>query len=411
MSHAKSKFSPGSPDAPTPFGSYSLVGMVAKGGMAEVYRAVHPEARRMIAIKCMRTRLAREQRFVDMFIREGRLALLLEHEHIVRALEIGRHEGRYFITMEYLSGRDLTQVLRRCQQTGKRIPLPHALYIASCVSRGLHYAHQRTDEQGNLLNLVNRDVSPSNVRLGYDGGVWLLDFGIAQGMMKYTSEIGILKGKFSYMSPEQIRGMRVDSRTDIFSTGIFFNDTATTEKLFRGDSEFDLMENVRSVDIAPPSRFNRRVKPGVDAVVLRALAREPEDRFQSAADFADALDAQLADYDFRPQELQSYLRQLFAVEYERERAALSAALERVLGPAVPPAAVASRTPTPAPTRPAPAPPPPAPSEEPLPPAPVDLTPPAPTPAPAPDEHRLLIWLLLGAAVAIACAALIILHLG
>ena len=326
------KLSSGSPENPFPFGKYYLLGLIARGGMAEVYRAITPtEKDHLTAIKCMRPQLAKETRFVEMFIREGKLALLLEHENIVRTLEIGRSEGRYFITMEYIAGRDLTQLLRRCQEVSQRIPVPHAMYIASKTCRGLHYAHQRCDAEGRLLNIVNRDVSPSNVRLSYDGEVKMLDFGIAQAMLKFTSEIGILKGKFSYMSPEQIRGMPVDARTDIFSTGILLHEMLTTEKLFRGDSEFDLMEKVRSADVPPPSKFNRRVKADLDAIVLKALAREPLDRFQTCEDFADALDALLVSYGFKQEELRDFLRQMFSAEYQRENAELDQCLNAELG--------------------------------------------------------------------------------
>ena len=222
---SSTKLQPGSPQDPTPFGKYLLMGMIARGGMAEVYRAKARNAQtgmgdRVLAIKCMRPQLAKESRFVEMFIREGKLAVLLDNDSIVRTYEIGRIEGRYFIAMEYIGGKDLTQILRRCQESNQRIPVPHACYIAARMSEGLHYAHTRTDAEGRPLNIVNRDVSPSNVRLSYDGDVKLLDFGIAQALVKFTSEIGILKGKFSYMSPEQIRGMPLDARTDVFSTGI-----------------------------------------------------------------------------------------------------------------------------------------------------------------------------------------------
>src|SRR6476469_8413030 len=261
---SSSKLQPGSPDDPTVFGKYLLMGLIARGGMAEVYRAKTRQGAlhdRLLAIKCMRPQLAKESRFVEMFIREGKLAVLLDNDSIVRTFEIGRIEGRYFIAMEYIGGKDLTQILRRCQESNQRIPVPHACYIAAKMSDGLHYAHTRTDADGRPLNIVNRDVSPSNVRVSYDGEVKLLDFGIAQALLKFTSEIGVLQGKFSYMSPEQIRGMPVDARTDVFSTGIILHEMLTTEKLFRGDPEFARMEKVRKAEVTTPSNFNRRVTP------------------------------------------------------------------------------------------------------------------------------------------------------
>jgi serine/threonine protein kinase len=220
--------------------------------------------------------------------------------------------------MEYVAGRDLTQVLRRCQETQQRIPVPHAVFNAARIAEGLHFAHTLSGPDGRPLSIVNRDVSPSNVRMSYDGDVKLLDFGIAQALMKFTSEIGILKGKFSYMSPEQIRGMPLDARTDVFSAGIILHEMLTTEKLFRGDTEFALMEKVRKAEVPPPSGFNRRVTPELDAISLRAVARDVADRYQNAAQLAADLDALIAGYRFDPKELRQLMRQLFRKEYAKE---------------------------------------------------------------------------------------------
>jgi serine/threonine protein kinase len=220
--------------------------------------------------------------------------------------------------MEYIGGKDLTQILRRCQESNQRIPVPHACYITARMGEGLHYAHTRSDAEGRPLNIVNRDVSPSNVRISYDGEVKLLDFGIAQAMLKFTSEIGVLKGKFSYMSPEQIRGMPVDARTDVFSTGIILHEMLTTEKLFRGDTEFALMEKVRKAEVPPPSKFNRRVPEALDRIVLRALARDLPDRYQSAKELANDLEAFMAQYRFQTSEMQEFMRNLFRADYQKE---------------------------------------------------------------------------------------------
>jgi serine/threonine protein kinase len=313
------KLSPGAPNEPVPFGKFYLLGLIARGGMAEVYRArMQQGPKQLLAVKVMRPQLAREARFIDMFHREGKLAMMLRNRCIVETVEIGQSEGRHYITMEYIGGRDLTQVLRRCQETQQRIPVPHAVYIAARIAEGLHFAHNLAGPDGRPLSIVNRDVSPSNVRLSYDGDVKLLDFGIAQALMKFTSEIGILKGKFSYMSPEQIRGMPLDARTDVFSAGIILHEMLTTEKLFRGDTEFALMEKVRKAEVPPPSNFNRRVTPELDAISLKALARDVADRYQSAAQLAADLDALIAGYRFDPKELRQFMRQLFRKEYAKE---------------------------------------------------------------------------------------------
>src|SRR5258706_7839003 len=163
--------------------------------------------------------------------------------------------------------------------------------------------------------------------MSYDGDVKLLDFGIAQALMKFTSEIGILKGKFSYMSPEQIRGMPLDARTDVFSAGIILHEMLTTEKLFRGDTEFALMEKVRKADVPPPSGFNRRVTPELDAITLKALARDVADRYQSATQLANDLDQLIEGYRFDPKELRQFMRQMFRKEYARELEDNQSALE------------------------------------------------------------------------------------
>jgi serine/threonine protein kinase len=393
------KMQPGSPADPVPFGKYNLLGLIARGGMAEVYRARYKDEdppKHLLAIKVMRPQLAREARFVDMFNREGQLAMLLRNRCIVETMEIGRIEGRHYIAMEYIGGRDLTQVLRRCQESNQRIPVPHAVYIAARIAEGLAFAHALTDAEGRPLNIVNRDVSPSNVRLSYDGDVKLLDFGIAQALMKFTSEIGILKGKFSYMSPEQIRGMPLDARTDVFSTGIILHEMLTTEKLFRGDTEFALMEKVRKAEVPPPSNFNRRVTPELDAIVFKALARDVADRYQSAAELARELDGLIEGYRFDPKELRQFMRQMFRKEYAKELEETQQALDNRTGAhaavpdrAAPPDSTGPFSTTAPATEPAPrakvptAPPPKAP-------APVQPVAPSPPPtaggeAPAPDD--------------------------
>ncbi len=361
------KLDPGSAADPTPFGRYLLLGMIARGGMAEVYRAKEREAGgvdslgtrssadALYAVKCMRPQLAKEARFVDMFVREGKLAMMLDHSSIVRTVEIDRVDQHHFIAMEYIGGKDLTQVLRRCQETNQRIPVPHACFIAARMCEGLQFAHTLADQEGRPLNIVNRDVSPSNVRISYDGEVKLLDFGIAQAMLKITSEIGVLKGKFSYMSPEQIRGMPVDARTDVFSTGIILHEMLTTEKLFRSDTEFALMEKVRKAEVPPPSKYNRRVPEALDKIVLKALARDLPDRYQSAAEFGADLDAFGLQYKLKSTEMQELVRGLFRADYQKEAeevaACRAASLDRELELSVEPGDVVGVDPVRTPPRP------------------------------------------------------------
>ncbi len=333
MGQDSDKLESGSLSNPRAFGKYYLLGLIARGGMAEVYRArpIDPDDARLLAIKVMRPQLAVEARFVDMFNREGKLAMMLDSRAIVKTLEIGLIGEQHYIAMEYISGRDMNHVLRRCQEQSQRIPVPHAVHIAARIAEGLDVAHRLTEPDGRPLNLVNRDVSPSNVRISYEGDVKLLDFGIAQALMSFTSEIGVLKGKFSYMSPEQIRGMPLDARSDIFSLGIILHELLTMRKLFRGESEFALMEKVRSAQVEPPSAVNKRVSPELDRVVMRALARDLNDRYQSAGELRADLEQVVASYHFERRELEDFVRRLFRPEWLREQEHAALALRSLPG--------------------------------------------------------------------------------
>ncbi len=311
---------PGSPEAPTPFGPYWVVGLVARGGMAEVYRGVKVDDGRnnLVAIKVMRSSISKVPKYVDMFITEGKIGKLLEHPCIVRTIDVGRADSRYFISLEYISGKDLTHVLRTLQRQDQRLSIPAAIYISLAVARGLHHAHEVKDEDGRNMNIVNRDVSPSNIRVSFDGEVKLLDFGIAKTKAKFTSEIGTLKGKFSYMSPEQIRGLPLDRRTDIFSLGIVLHEMLTLERLFKGESDTILMNQVLSAPIVPPSKLNPRVPKELDDIVMKALARERDERYATAEEMAKDLEGLLGDYYFEAGELAQLMRHLFPEDFRTE---------------------------------------------------------------------------------------------
>jgi serine/threonine protein kinase len=327
-SRKEKRFNSGSPEEPVRFGKYDLMGRIARGGMAEIYRAkaATTPASQLLAVKCMRLHLAKENRFVEMFIREGKLAMMLQHDGIVRTFDVGSVDGRYFITMEHINGKDLNGVLRRCQEIGRRVPVPHAIFIALNVCHALHYAHRLRNARGEQLSIVNRDVSPSNIRISYEGNVKLLDFGIAQALLQVSSEIGILKGKFSYMSPEQVRGLPLDHRTDIFSTGIVLHEMLTCERLFRDESEFVLMEKVRRAEVKAPSTFNKRVPAELDRIVMKALSREASARFPDCASMAAELEDLLTGYQFSPAELGEFVRGIFPNDYRKDQQVEAACL-------------------------------------------------------------------------------------
>lgn len=309
------------------FGKYLLIGRIGKGGMAEIFLARPRAQKRLVAIKVVLNHLLKEKQYVDMFVLEGKLGVLLNHDCIVKTYEIGIIQGRHFICMEHISGVDLSLLLKRVRNNPSlRFPIPHALYIGTRICEGLHYAHELKDSSGASLNVVNRDVSPSNIRLSFEGEVKLLDFGIAKAASGLSSEIGVLKGKVSHMSPEQVRGLPLDRRSDVFSTGIVLHEILTQEKLFRGSSDFQLMDLVRKAEVHPPSLINPRVPPEVDALVLKALQKTPEDRFQSAEEMAIALREILAHYSFNKTELKEFVRDICREEWNHEQQIIASAL-------------------------------------------------------------------------------------
>ena len=311
------------------FGKYLLLDRIGKGGMAEVFLARLRGQKRLVAIKVIRDKLARDKQYLEMFMREGNLAVQLNHDAIVKTFEIGRIQGRHFICMEYISGVDLSHLLRTVRSlTNRRLPVPHALHVVLRICEGLHYAHELKSADNASLNVVNRDVSPSNIRLSFDGDVKLLDFGIAKATSVLSSEIGVLKGKFAYMSPEQVRGLPLDRRSDVFACGIVLHEMLTQEKLFRGDSDFQLMDQVRRAEVRPPSAINPRVSPEVDAVVLRALQKNLEDRFQTAEELASVLRGLLTQYNFQKVELRELVRDVCHRDWLREQKKMEAFLNR-----------------------------------------------------------------------------------
>ncbi len=318
------------PAQPVDFGKYLLIGALGKGGMAQVYLARPRAQHRLVAIKVIRQSLVKQKQYVDMFMLEGKLANQLNHESIVKTYELGRIQGRHFICMEYISGVDLSYLLKQLRGSeGRRLPVPHALYVALRAAEGLHCAHELRDPvTGSLLNLVNRDVSPSNIRISFDGDVKLLDFGIAKATSGLSSEIGVLKGKVTHMSPEQVRGLPIDRRSDVFSLGVVLHEMLTQEKLFRGESEFQLMDMVRRAEVRPPSAVNPRVPADVDAIVLRALQKDPRDRYQTAEELAVPLREVLARYNFNKSELRDLLREICHEEWKKAQQLVEEGLRR-----------------------------------------------------------------------------------
>jgi serine/threonine-protein kinase len=275
-------------------GNYVLLERIGEGGMAEVFTAkttatlgVH----RVLALKRLLPNLATNRRFVTMFVDEARIAVDLVHDNIVQIYELGVSKGQHYIAMEYVPGCDLADLLDDLAREDRVLPVPHATYIATCVGAALEYAHGRSDDKGESLGIVHRDISPQNVLISYDGAVKVADFGIALAKHRVHHTVGLrLKGKIVYMSPEQAWGGELDERSDIFSLGSVLYRMLTGRLAFNAPRDLDALAMVRSAKITPPRAIRPEIPPQLERIVQRAMARNPGDRFQGAGEMVDALE-------------------------------------------------------------------------------------------------------------------------
>ncbi|HEV3032441.1 MAG TPA: serine/threonine-protein kinase, partial [Polyangia bacterium] len=280
---------------PILFGKYYLLERINVGGMAEVFKAKTfgvEGFERLLAVKRILPNIAEDEEFIAMFIDEAKIAVQLQHANIAQIFDLGKVDDSYFIALEHVHGKDLRSIFDRLRGKGEVMPIQQACHVIMQVCEGLDYAHNKRDAQGRELHLVHRDISPQNVLIGYEGEVKLIDFGIAKAAGKASkTQAGILKGKFGYMSPEQVRGLPIDRRSDIFSMGIVMYELLTNERLFVGESDFSTLEKVRNVEILPPSTYNRKIPDELERIVLKALAKDVDDRYQNAIDLHDELQA------------------------------------------------------------------------------------------------------------------------
>ena len=310
---------------PVLFGKYLLLDRINIGGMAEVWRGKTFGAggfERLVAIKRILPNIAEDEEFITMFIDEAKISVQLTHANIGQIYELGAINNSYFIAMEYIPGKDMRAIFERCRKKGEPAPIPLSCYVVSKLCEGLDYAHRKKDGMGRDMNIVHRDVSPQNVLVSYEGEVKVIDFGIAKAAGKATkTQAGILKGKFGYMSPEQIRGLPLDRRSDVFAIGVCLYEMLTGERLFVGDSDFSVLEKVRKAEVTPPSTYNRRVPEQLEKIVLRALARDVDTRYQYANELADDLQRFLITSEsiFSRKDLMQYMKSTFAEEVEREK--------------------------------------------------------------------------------------------
>ncbi len=311
---------------PVKFGKYLLLERVNVGGMAEVFKAKTfgvAGFERILAIKRILPSLVEDDEFIRMFIDEARIAVQLNHANIVQIYELGKHGDHYYIAMEYLPSRDLRGILDRLRAGGQLMPIAQAAFVTSKVCEGLDYAHRRRDPSGEPMNIIHRDVSPQNILITYEGDIKVIDFGIAKAANRASkTQAGVLKGKFGYMSPEQVRGLPIDRRSDIFAVGVLLYEMLTGERLFIGESDFSTLERVRNAEVVPPTTFNKKITPELEQIVLKALAREAEDRYQWASDLAEDLQSFLIEDRsiYNPKRLGLYMKDIYAGEIAAERA-------------------------------------------------------------------------------------------
>lgn len=265
---------------------YRVIDRLASGGMAEVFIAESAGIegfKKKVAIKRVLPHLSEKKRFIAMFLDEARLSAHLSHSNVVQVFDIGVGDNTYFIVMEYVNGADLKQVIKSVVDHGRRFPIEAALFVCAKMCEGLAYAHECRGEQGELLDVVHRDISPPNVLVSEHGEIKIVDFGLAKASTQLEkSEAGIIKGKFSYLSPEAAHGQEVDARADIFAVGIILWELLAGRRLFQGKSDYETVKQVQAAKIPPISQLHPEADAALESILARALARERERRYASA---------------------------------------------------------------------------------------------------------------------------------
>ncbi|HUQ06256.1 MAG TPA: protein kinase [Kofleriaceae bacterium] len=296
---------------------YQILGHLATGGMAELYlaRAVGIAGfERYVVLKRIMAEHSRNHRFVTMFLDEARLAAQLHHPNIAQVYDIGRVSDSYFFTLEYVHGENCRDLLQRVAALKRQIPIEHTLTIIAGAAAGLHYAHEKRGIDRQPLGIVHRDVSPSNLMVSYEGAIKLVDFGIAKAAHRMTeTRSGAVKGKVAYMSPEQCTGAPLDRRSDIFSLGIVLYEMATMTRLFKFPTDFETMTHIVNKEVPPPSSRRPEISRELEAIILRCLAKKPEDRFQSGEELLEAIEDLAASQrlSLSAMTLGRYIRELF----------------------------------------------------------------------------------------------------
>ena len=317
---------------PRKFGKYTLLRRLAVGGMAEIFLSLHRSIsgfEKLLVIKRILPNLTQDEEFLRMFLDEARIAATLNHPNIAQIYDVGSVNDQYFIAMEYVHGEDLRSIVRGMKRKDvPAFPLEHALQIIVGVCAGLEYAHSRTDLRGNPLEIVHRDISPQNVLVTFTGDIKVVDFGIARAKMAGVDpdpEQGQLKGKVPYMSPEQGRGKPLDRRSDIFSVGIILFELTVGRRLFRGSTEFNTLRMIVEDDYPRPSQFRADYPPDLETIVMRALARDRDERYQSTRELQADLEEFIRHHRIASStlNLSKFLEEIFEEKLATQREALA----------------------------------------------------------------------------------------
>ncbi|HEX7664433.1 MAG TPA: serine/threonine-protein kinase, partial [Polyangiaceae bacterium] len=286
---------------PKRFGKYTLLRKLAQGGMAELFLALQKSVagfEKLIVIKRILPAMNADRAFIDMLLHEARIAATLSHPNIVQIFDVGQVDGTYFIAMEHVHGEDIRSMVRQMKKKGyPTFPREHALGIIMGMCAGLAYAHEKTDLDGTPLGIVHRDISPQNVVVTFSGDIKIVDFGIAKSDNKGIEQTksGKLKGKVPYMSPEQARGDQIDHRSDIFATGVMLFELTTGRRLFKGASEYETLKLICDRDYPRPSQVLANYPPALERIVMRALEKDRDERYQSAREMQQDLETFIRD--------------------------------------------------------------------------------------------------------------------
>ena len=313
---------------PARIGRYEVLAPLSVGGMAELflgYTAGPAGFRKFVALKKILPDASRDEDAVRLFIDEARLTAGMSHSNIAQVYDLGEEHGELFIAMEFIPGLDLSRIARSCKRRGLRLPLGLVALVVREACQALHYAHHYQDPSGRQGGIIHRDISPKNVMLTYSGNVKVIDFGIAMAKNRLAQGPEVVRGTSAYMAPEQIQNRPLDGRADLFAAGIVLHELLVGQKLFRGETNVEVLKAVLEAPIPPPDALNARVPAELSAVAMRALERNPDKRFSSGKEMAKAIEAAAGALIFDDERAGAFMAEMFSERLSHIRALLDLA--------------------------------------------------------------------------------------